>query len=1581
MVQFVLENVIELIQPPENAEEKTEVEKTPEVFKLNDPVNESTTRLANSESLLKEIQKQCKSDKEPTASDLQLALELCDLALVQWRELRRRPGSQSNRSIGEPDLPISVNSIVASLFDDNYQSLLEWLKKRVSRYPQRGDSQLRGGEALLRRWVGVSSGEDKAHVFVSNFFNLHWLRTYVKSACDIPDEDKAAFLWWLPEGSPTDNLLIDQRNLLTIALGAISQDAAKSLMQAAFRTTTPAAPGETKSATSRPTPVRPGVDPLATLVNRFGIKRVITLNYDWEFERLMILPDYAELKGRKFSMLEAANEGEIELEETPSHERNFIRRMPNGGLAKSETYRPRGAANLFEFALNSQEFVTHIVHLHGRADSPENIVASSSDYNRVYRKDDNDPKSLERALDVALSGNPILFVGTKLSEPEITRTFQNLIANGRSGRENPVFALLPAPTEDPLTYSAIKQQVAYLSNFGIYILHFGPSQDPTKRKDIPELGLIGNLKALVLKLIAHDEAKAGLVVDRNFRGALKNRREKIRAKFVTNHRSKSARVIDDIGKSCPTVLDPANPHFHDFQLLKKIHHELVRGNRKHKPWSSRSKLRPRLLVSFRLFLDELYSRVQAHWLDVALNRIAENLQSDIEQVERHPASREKYGAIQAADQPDALVDAQSKRPYRRSHHFLLPNEGEPRATDAENQDGDRRADALARKLRSRLEPTRDLNLLFVDNVGSGKGEVLRKVLDHIYHEQELAYKHHDLLVINFSFLLEIESVIDQIYLFLAIVYPKSGAAHVSRNRKTRLEGITEICDCAYPPKWYVRKKAIIFLTGLDRMFGADLKPLSADFEELMDILVRTRDPRLGLAVVAMTTPTVALWLSSFASTADHDLDRARRDRFVTVDSSLASDTPNETKPVLGIGASIRNLLTALDRDGTSRSRLPTTDATRAGRTRAFEQNLERLVTGWPVYLQIKDSKSPSEAIKYARLDRALMNLLAFTAAPLAPEAALHYTAVSEAVAELPDGTTKTLQNIVDGFKRICRVGLVSEIGIRIGISGSASDSVSNRYAMHRLALKAYRERLGVPSGDVLLSNTFNLSCATSLPVEVVVPQPDIRADLEMLFSGLVDSWKKTPLSPDDQNALDKWRTELLPEAGKDSQQARDLAEQLSRLDRHLKLGRDDIAHSLRVATNILRSFFSAASLVTFQPITDTDPRNSVSNLDEHLIRIQDLLSRLRSIDEKEWLHRLFIRSNKLKATLSVDVSALERQRLEADIDREIQRMKNSFEHGHELRLAPLYGGEIVWLHNERATIALIQGNLYEAAFSIEQASRLNKYYRGEPGHNQTRIDINRSLILIERGRLREGQELLDILLKRQIENKQLNERSIVKPLIQGYMAFIAQLSGRNARALELYKASIQGLEETNQMRALAIFQMRLANLRYKTEGRKVALDEVEKAIWAADASSQLDVLWRARLAKVTFVQNEPESRGIISAALAYAEKAGLHRVTVEAYMAGAHVAMTTSNFEEAENLTAKAMIHANRCRMTLRKISLRITMGKLLLARGDRNGEILLARAISHADRIGFQSAVQPAQDALLRYSSTGSDFTRGAIG
>jgi hypothetical protein len=65
------------------------------------------------------------------------------------------------------------------------------------------------------------------------------------------------------------------------------------------------------------------------------------------------------------------------------------------------------------------------------------------------------------------------------------------------------------------------------------------------------------------------------------------------------------------------------------------------------------------------------------------------------------------------------------------------------------------------------------------------------------------------------------------------------------------------------------------------------------------------------------------------------------------------------------------------------------------------------------------------------------------------------------------------------------------------------------------------------------------------------------------------------------------------------------------------------------------------------------------------------------------------------------------------------------------------------------------------------------------------------------------------------------------------------------------------------------------------------------------------------------------------------------------------------------------MATAVRFGMSLRKISLRILIGEILIRRGDpKSGRALLDKAIQNADRVGYQRAIELARNVDARNAS-----------
>lgn len=60
------------------------------------------------------------------------------------------------------------------------------------------------------------------------------------------------------------------------------------------------------------------------------------------------------------------------------------------------------------------------------------MLLTDADSNHQYRRDRRARTVLEQAIDVTLTGNPVLFVGIGLSEAEITRALRELVSRGHA---------------------------------------------------------------------------------------------------------------------------------------------------------------------------------------------------------------------------------------------------------------------------------------------------------------------------------------------------------------------------------------------------------------------------------------------------------------------------------------------------------------------------------------------------------------------------------------------------------------------------------------------------------------------------------------------------------------------------------------------------------------------------------------------------------------------------------------------------------------------------------------------------------------------------------------------------------------------------------------------------------------------------------------------------------------------------------------------------------------------------------------------------------------------------------------------
>jgi GTPase SAR1 family protein len=1426
-----------------------------------------------------------------TGSAEKFVFEVCDAVLLEMQIVLRGISEASRRTF--PKVPSSVNELIANVFSDEELSANLW---------------------LIERGFGDDPPGDKAPA-TSQDLQIDATRLR-QTLCDpiflaeqLTDRVGSTPLRiWCPNG--LELLTVDQRHHVDLALASFTDAEFESLKT---QVTSAALPnGNASESSSKKERVRPTIDPLKELVTALNIQRIITLNYDWEAEKLAMLGDQALEHGEKHNINTARASGLIESSPEDPHFSSLYCRLSNGRLTSSEAYAPRASASLFEFALDSGEFSSHIIHLHGRADEPHNIVSSDSDYNRIYRSESNAPQSLERALDVTLLGNPIIFVGVGLKEPEITRAFQKFVANGAMRFRNPAFALMP-PTDvdksgEENDAEDRREQISHYTKFGLYILYYGkqPPSDGTEKPYFWIRELVAELTELCK--VASSTCWSDPIKKTTYDAALEKASNRLNKKLFAEQLKTSLEAFE-IEDECKPVSSLS--HF----LISKQSNQLTANQS----------------AFIQRYLRGLSTRLKSAALQKELSDLSkEFFEQAKELAEVHKAREDFITRIEKDELSPTDGDKKAQEFYKvqwkkviHNHHFRISNEFALETVRNSPQVNQERLKVLretprsVKKIKEILDSvsTPKSCVIVVGATGSGKSTLIRHLLCEIFAQDcshPLAGTFQRVLVLNFSLALEVESAIDLVLAFLLSVSKPENIRADELISRDRLDTIKRLCS---DPAG-IDEKSLVVLVGLDRLIDKSGLSISADFSRLVRHLVSRKNTR-DLSLVLVMTSLARPWIEGLVSAT-----YLPKTSFVPWEPSTVLSLDGRLED--GLAAKLEQTFhtAGLKDDFDSRNNvilrfsrrsnfdledgIDEYEAHRAKSSAAVKAALDL----WPHYVKSqRPDPDDEESEKRARLDWGIIRMLAIVAAPIESSVALHHPPVLIDLSRLvPDDNPVKRRWLIDQtFERLASVGIAVKLGTSFfQAEGTLVNSGEfPRYALNRAVMTEVRERLGVPIGNALLSNTFSLSLATSLPVDVIVPAPDIRQRLRGFLENLMGSY------PYDKNAP----------SGQPNADSAVLKEYSS---------------ALRAAGNVLRSFFSAASIVTFQPVRIDSTSDSIGNLEEHKQLISNLLSCVRNFE-----------------SCSKEVGS----------GNQVQSV-----------LPPFYGGELVWLHNERAAISLIQGDLYEAEFSLKHARKLNREYRGKNGgHHRNRINLNRSLLLIERGKLHDAELLLN-QLDAAGKTSEPCERDLIEPIVDGYKAFICQLGGRVDEAKLLYERSIGKCVATNQMRALAIFKMRYSALLFKSRNEPDAKNMIEAAIHAADAASQLDILWRARLQKLSICGYHRTNTLVAEQALAYAQKAGLHRVIVESYMAGAAAAKESLNFELAADLTTHAMIYANRFGMTLRKISLRINMGSFLLAQGQQTGEVLIARAISHADRLGFQSAIQAAHDSILSYRARHPD-------
>jgi tetratricopeptide (TPR) repeat protein len=360
----------------------------------------------------------------------------------------------------------------------------------------------------------------------------------------------------------------------------------------------------------------------------------------------------------------------------------------------------------------------------------------------------------------------------------------------------------------------------------------------------------------------------------------------------------------------------------------------------------------------------------------------------------------------------------------------------------------------------------------------------------------------------------------------------------------------------------------------------------------------------------------------------------------------------------------------------------------------------------------------------------------------------------------------------------------------------------------------------------------------------------------------------------------------------------------------------------------------------------------------------------------------------------------------------------------------VFPDDLVWMHDQRGVTLLAQGDLYEARYSFSQARHINarfiepslnksNNFEGFNGQNWRRIILNEIHVDIERGKINDAEDkirsfeqsiedlceavswrpnqsiyedepesnstAIEEIIARYAAEINDNQRQVdaVFPaeailgvaLASHYKGWCAFLSGKIKTAETIVDRAVTMLCNLGEQRAYANSLRLLASIQRSMANVEGARKSIRLCLAAADAGRQMDISHHAWIARCELDLEGETERGDVeilkqlNASLRYATLTDMFRVKMEARMVLAKMRMSGGDYDGALEHASDALALAMRFGFALRKVTLRIMIGEILVQRGDAySGKSMLDQAMQEADRIGYQRAVEKVHQVQLKH-------------
>ncbi len=1226
------------------------------------------------------------------------------------------------------------------------------------------------------------------------------------------------------------------------------------------------------------------------IIGRLGIRRIATLNYDFELERaLMLLPGEQQqledaevasartyprsLTSRFFANRHLAKTNDFtsmvgkpgsgaEIEEQPFG--RWTRILPNGSTVISDVMDRERPDRLFEFAVGSAKIQRHIMHLHGRADLPQSMVANLRDYDQLYRRYDMNREPFDHGLMTLIAGNPILFLGLGMTEQEINNHLQFFVGNAPLRQAAPLFV--------------IWNRTAPLQSYDKS--HAGwENYKHMMRQDF--------LERLGVQVLFDDELDIeGLCIA--------DRAKFIKAKDKWGALARSLETVEHLGER----IDLGDTYFN-----------------------------PSLRAPQNGFKDA--PNGGGNWTMWGVTA--------------------RSGGSQEAD-------AKFEVDYK-------PRLGHPEQN---------RSSAPIIAITGRR--------------GIGRGQFSRELMkpDNWQFETGKRPPQEDRLLINAAFAYDSDSVLSGIARFLeARKKPSTGfwnrPVPVQQDRRATLfnqdEGAREQLFREIgnsEAKW---KPCLIVINGAERFFGKLGEPISAGLDFFLRELKR-RGTDAGIRVILLSSDRILAYCKALDIPA-FPLHCDEPDEF-----DGAEEPANVDKLVRGLKSRhLRHIRLAFWKALGDKEYLASSDL--IDLIRACKIDPSRVAIK---FLEAHlDPACLKQVCDHPRAAIEVLRVKSFIGRPVEAVVLAYVPRVRRAIDPTGRRGAEWSANALRALvKKLCDLGLILRLDPHYDDPDRAlaeEDALRAPIALHRAIATYFRDLHGAPVNDAKLASSFNLSLFMSDNDGVSAPGPEIHAELGHLvdlFCGVwhdIDSvhgdadWPgKSEVAPDlDYPKPDDPIHRIFMHL--DDRSAASAGSQL------VRRATRDAAACLRAAFSLVRSYYSTSALLRFEHALEGEDDSRQGALTEHAKRLDRLA-------------KAFRRNAAARACFE------ERQA--------------SF-----VGPAPFYADELIWLCNERAVVALTQGDLPGARSALADIRQLLDQ---EPPEKQRsrgwrRIAINRVSVLIERGRLGQANELLDQIEADIDEDPWENERPPVNgggslhsraarirhelqslretigyddqpflgdpgksreecfilAMVTGYRGVVAHFRSDPARAEADYLMAIAMLQVLGEHRAGAHFQRHYARLLQLQRRAVEAMTQIEASAATAKNSQQFDLWHRCMIVRANLLlerQNGPiETRralDLIRNARDYATDTDCHRIRIEANSSIARHVRHSGNYGTALRHIADALAIASRYRHSLMMTSLRIELGKILEDRGDpKSGRSYIRQAIEIAAAKGHSESLE----------------------